>query len=202
MSKTALRRYLTAGAVLTATAIAGLVAVPAFAASFGIVKDTSTGIEFTAGAGVVNKMDVWGTKDPVLYFEDLNRNPIRLDPSAEARCDLVTRYAVRCKDTTPFTATFNLGDLNDSYLNSNGYVPTTVRGGSGNDVLNAKLAIDPVKLFGEAGNDRLIGGDGNDILNTGPAAGNVVQTADGGKGKDACTGQQTATFNCEPVIQN
>lgn len=216
MSKTALLRHLTVGAVLAISATTALAAAPAFAAEpvgVAVVKVTSittstvtsTTVEFTAGINAVNKLEVFGTMDPVLSIKDLNKNPIKIDRSAASRCsypDPLKLYAIRCKDTAPFDAIFNLGDRDDSYLNANGHVPTTVRGGIGNDILDATLAMDPVKLYGEGGNDRLIGGIGDDILNTGPAAGIGLQTANGGKGTDACTGAQTVTSNCEPVIQN
>jgi hemolysin type calcium-binding protein len=45
-------------------------------------------------------------------------------------------------------------------------VPVTMRGGSGNDLLEGGSGED--RLFGAGGNDRLIGGRGSDTLNGGP----------------------------------
>jgi hypothetical protein len=203
-----LRRYLTVGVVVAATGIAGLVALPAFATaeSVGRVRFTPGTaqvpgiIEFTAGVGLVNRMDVGGTLDPILGAKDLNPNPIELDPSARGICRLTSRFSFRCQDTKPFTAILNLGDRDDTYENTNGYVATTVRGGSGNDILDASFSNDPVKLYGEDGNDQLTGGDGRDILDAGPAT--APQLTDGGGGRDRCSGQQIRRLRCERPVLN
>jgi Ca2+-binding RTX toxin-like protein len=192
MSKTALRRFLIIGAAVAATATAGLVAVPAFAAqTAGTVKADFWGIEFTAATGATNKISAGGTKDPILFLADEN-NEITLDASAEGRCVQVTKKSVRCTDVT--TATFNLGDKNDTYTNTNGYVTTFIRAGSGNDTLDASLASDPMYLFGESGNDKLIGGAGPDTLDAGSG---IQQSTNGGKGEDTCRGNQVIRTSCE-----
>jgi hypothetical protein len=109
MSKTALRRILTAGAALAAATPLG--AAPAHAAPTpGTVKLTGTHVEFIAGAGPTNDISAAGTMDPIFGFID--KNNVRLDPSARKLCEQFTANSVRCTGIT--FATFSLGDKSDA----------------------------------------------------------------------------------------
>jgi Ca2+-binding RTX toxin-like protein len=72
-------------------------------------------------------------------------------------------------------------------------IPTTLRGGSGDDELVGGSGA--VTLRGGAGDDKLIGGNGNELLSGGP--GNDV--ADGNRGADtAVLGSGDDTFGWDP----
>ncbi|MGH6737144.1 MAG: calcium-binding protein [Methyloceanibacter sp.] len=75
------------------------------------------------------------------------------------------------------------GNVNDSIVNS-GKILGQVLLGAGNDVFNGKSGKFPVVVFGEEGNDTLIGGRGKDQLDGG-ADNDLIR---GGRGKDLLTG--------------
>jgi Ca2+-binding RTX toxin-like protein len=189
MSRTALLRVLTAATVfVTATALG---AAPAQAAPTpGTVKLSIFGLEFTAGAGATNKITAAGTLDHYFYFID-ERNDVKIDPSADDQCVQVTAKSVR--STGIRFATFTLGENPDTFY-MEGYVPVFVQGGPAGDTLTAKTARARVYLFGQDGNDKLVGGEGDDLLDAGLG---VQQSIAGGLGTDTCRGNDVTKTSCE-----
>jgi Ca2+-binding RTX toxin-like protein len=72
-------------------------------------------------------------------------------------------------------------------------IPTTLRGGSGNDELIGGSGA--VRLFGGSGGDKLLGGNGNELL----VGGSGDDVADGNRGADtALMGSGDDTFGWDP----
>lgn len=90
------------------------------------------------------------------------------------------------------TVVIDAGDGDDSVtilpIDSGFTAAIEVRGGSGNDTINASAAATAFLLNGNAGNDTVTGGAGNDIL-SGEAGDDLLQ---GGSGNDSLFGNEDA----------
>jgi Ca2+-binding RTX toxin-like protein len=100
-----------------------------------------------------------------------------VNPGSGCRSDGTA--AVTCRTSGVSSIDVNAGNGNDS-VTLDVTVPTTVRGGNGNDTVNGGNGND--RLNGQNGNDRLIGGPGTDAAN-------------GGNGRDQC--QAETEVDCE-----
>ena len=192
MSKTALRRILTIGAALAATA--ALNAAPAQAAPPAGVLRVVGGIAlFTASSGVTNVISTAGTMDHYIGIHDTS-GEITIDPSAAAKCHRSAdphNTSVNCRDIDLLS--FSLGDGNDT-LYTEGYLPVYVQAGPGDDTVRAPIADAGVSVLGQDGNDTLTGGEGSDFLDAGPG---VHQRTEGGLGTDTSRGSGVTKVSCE-----
>ncbi len=99
------------------------------------------------------------------------------------------------------TITFNAGagddnvQLDDLPLPAAGLMMFTVNGGVGDDVIDGSQIIStPLRLFGDAGNDRLTGGESNDLL-TGGAGDDTLVDNQGKDTYDGSSGIDTILVN-------
>ncbi|WP_255396196.1 calcium-binding protein [Kocuria sp. CNJ-770] len=117
-----------------------------------------------------------------------------VNPGSGCRSDGTA--AVTCRTSGVSSIDVNAGNGNDS-VTLDVTVPTTVRGGNGNDTVNGNDRFDGGagndRLNGASGNDTLNGGNGNDVLTGGAGAdtfngGNGNDTVNGGNGNDSANG--------------
>lgn len=166
-------------AVLTATA------APAWAASTGrarvYVSGTAQHVEFVAGSGRANQVEVFRSGDTVTIDD---RHRITAGKGCKAVKGDVTK--VRCTVRVVRGATVvdvRLGDRDDVFANKTAMY-AEVRGGSGRDRLYGGSGTDT--LNGDQGADKIYGGVGDDYLQGGALpGGDLLQ---GGLGDDTLLG--------------
>jgi Ca2+-binding RTX toxin-like protein len=139
-----------------------------------------------AGGSAENMMHIWLTPDGYEYVID---SVVPLEVGG-AVCQNASGNPNELVCDAPLVAGFevNAGPGDDAVsVAASVEVPTTLRGGPGDDVLQGGDAADKLvggvgddTLTGRAGNDAIFGGPGKDVLNGGP--GNDVLW--GGPGKD------------------
>jgi Ca2+-binding RTX toxin-like protein len=158
-----------AGAVLV------WIAPPAMASTVGV---TGGALVFTAGPGEANNAEVEGGGGIPFTIEDLGAP---LTPGQG--CTALGPHRVQCPSIGISSISFDTGDGADIII-VNSAVPSTLRGGCGNDVIEGGSGAD--RLIGDPtgcpqpGNDSLDGRDGNDVVFGGPGA----DTLKGGSGND------------------
>ncbi|MDX2936776.1 calcium-binding protein [Streptomyces ipomoeae] len=171
-------------------------------------------LRYKAGAGQSNRFTVSVGKEErpgyewgywIITFRD--RVDITIDPSAATarECAYPTaadHKVVQCahpvhprgEDTFIYDA--YLGDGDDSATLPATSLYSGIFGGSGDDVL---LGNDEVELYGEDGNDRIVGGGGVWGFGSRGGKGNDIMTdcsyCSGGAGNDSLTGGTTVTRN-------
>ncbi|MBM2617131.1 hypothetical protein JIG36_16380 [Actinoplanes sp. LDG1-06] len=186
------------GVVLMATAGAGAVALPAQAATTGVVSIVeSQVVKYVAGSGRANQVVITMTGN-TMTVDDVF--PIK----AGAGCRTVQGDStkVTCTPTggrpVIWSRTY-LGDGNDTYVN-NSVRGATVDGGAGNDRITSNATSDNIlggagndAIWGNGGNDRIDGGPGNDAISGGDYddilfGGSGNDRIYGGNGMDQLTG--------------
>ncbi|GIF11268.1 calcium-binding protein [Actinoplanes teichomyceticus] len=178
------------GAIVLATAGAGVVSAPAYAASTGVasVKETSrsASVRFQAGSGRANRVVITRSGRTVTIDD---RYPIR----AGTGCRAVKRDKTKVRCTTAKAPTFlsvGLGGRSDSLVNRTA-IASGVSGGTGNDVITGGSGAD--ELYGDSGSDRLHGGSGRDRIDGGTGhdrihGGTYGDHLQGGLGNDLIDG--------------
>jgi Ca2+-binding RTX toxin-like protein len=169
---------------------------PAATVSVFVMETGFRFLDYEAGAGEINQVEPSVTEDGTVTIHDSGAVIL-----AEAGCSSVDEHTAKCPRISG-AATLWLGDLGDSLFSAVDVIGD-VYGGAGADTLTT-CARCGVQLFGEGGNDRLIGkggvllgGSGDDIL-TGRSlwgeSGNDVLNGggrgdllDGGAGNDVIT---------------
>jgi Ca2+-binding RTX toxin-like protein len=173
-----------------------------------------TGAAITAGIYAGNPITLNGlTCDPVSAAKQCDTFSAPGGTVTHDPCRILNLQIV-CPDAGTFVA--NLGPGDDSLLFNGplGYYSATLHGGAGNDRLSASIATgisNATTIFGDAGDDRLVGGsgpadlhggDGNDTLLGGSGGARMLgeagsdrlfggpgnDTEDGGDGTDALGG--------------
>jgi Ca2+-binding RTX toxin-like protein len=151
------------------------IATPAMASTVGVSGDA---LVFTAGPGEANNAEVEGGGGIPFTVEDLGA---ALTPGPG--CTALGPHRVRCPSVGVGSISFDTGDGADIVI-VNSAVPSTVKGGCSNDVIEGGSSAD--RLIGDPmgcpqpGNDSLDGRDGNDVIFGGPGS----DTFKGGSGDD------------------
>ena len=169
-------RPLKAGLIVLTAGSIGVIALPADAATTGVVAVVqSTVIEYPAAAGKTNNVVVTRSGRTVTVDDTVAIK-------AGAGCKAVAGDKTKVVCTTrsnPVWVRVNLNDGNDSVVNKTD-LSMTARGDYGNDKLtggprgdnlNGGFGVDAIwglggndQLWGSDGNDALSGGDGNDLI--------------------------------------
>jgi Ca2+-binding RTX toxin-like protein len=163
-------RPLKAGLIVLTTGAIGVIALPADAATKGVVAVVqSTVVEYPAAAAKTNKVVVTRSGRTITIDDTV---AIRAGAGCTAYKGDKTR--VRCTTkANPTRVRVYLNDRNDSVVNKTD-LPMTARGDHGNDRLTGGPRGDNLDggfgtdlIWGLGGNDQLHGSDGNDGLSGG-----------------------------------
>jgi len=202
-----------------ATSLTAIAAAPAHAAGNTVASRTGNVLFVTAASGTGNDITVLRTSNGLFYdVRDL------AGTSAGAGCQSTGPRSALCSATGISEIRISAGDLGDRVtLNTSTF--SRVTGGSGNDILRSINSISQARLsgndgndqlfgtlsdslFGQNGNDLMVGGrlliggedddvmkglDGNDTMD----GGNGFDNLDGGAGFDDLCDNAEVTVNCE-----
>lgn len=142
---------------------------PAYAATGAIVNDGRLSV--LAVAGKANRITV-NTSGGYVVVDDAGDT---ITPGAG--CSVVTTHRIRCPRTTISSVSVSGGDLDDE-IATQVDLPTTLKGGSGDDTLTGGTGDD--SFDGGLGDDTFDGGAGNDTV--------VASSGDTTDGADIFTG--------------
>lgn len=135
-----------------------------------LIADSSSSTVFYAGLEPI--FDSIVATQRFFIFED-TADVITLDDEGTTGNGIMRLSSVSSSETVHFIGTggtviIDAGGGDDSVtilpLDSGFTAALEVRGGSGNDTLNASTVASGLQLTGNSGNDTIIGGDGNDTL--------------------------------------
>jgi hypothetical protein len=182
------------GSIAVSVSLAGgavlVTAGPAMASTVGVNGST---LVFTASPGEANNAEVEGGGGGLPFsIQDLGA-PLSPGPG----CTSAGTHRVTCPSAGVTSLAFDAGDGNDILINNTG-LPSTFKGGCGNDVIEGghagdTLAGDPPSGCPAAGNDSLDGRDGADLLFGGAGTDTLTGSAGGdrligGPGEDQLNG--------------
>ncbi|MEV4351924.1 calcium-binding protein [Actinoplanes sp. NPDC049596] len=176
-------------AVVGAVGVSGVawLAMPAEAATGGIVSVSGNRVTYTAAAKRTNQVIVTRSGNTIVV--DDTTTAIK----AGSGCGAVSgdKTKIRCAlKVAPGRIVVSLLDGNDSFLNKTD-VAVTVAGGTGNDRIYGGSKADSLQgndgndaIWGQGGADNLVGGNGNDAI----AGGDGDDVLDGANGNDRLLG--------------
>ena len=190
-------------AAVVALALSSLVvAGPASASANGKVE----GVRAAVKHGTLNVTGSDGGQQVALRLKAGDPQTIQVDAgdngSADFSFDRPDVQAIRVK-MGDGNDSARIDDANGAFTNT---IPTTLKGGDGNDTLEGgqtQVAAENETFMGGDGNDLVDGGKGNDTAYLG--SGNDTFRWDNGEGSDVIEGQDgtdTLLFNGAPVAEN
>ena len=179
-----------------------VVAAPASASANGKVE----GVRAAVKHGTLNVTGSDGGQQVALRLKAGDPQTIQVDAgdngSADFSFDRPDVQAIRVK-MGDGNDSARIDDANGAFTNT---IPTTLKGGDGNDTLEGgqtQVAAENETFKGGDGNDLVDGGKGNDTAYLG--SGNDTFRWDNGEGSDVIEGQDgtdTLLFNGAPVAEN
>jgi len=171
------------------------VAVQVNGAPCGAATAANTNLIRVQGGALDDKVNVSGTLAPGLTAEGDGNEEIEVTYALGSGVDAVVQTLSNIEDDVVIFASASAdmggdGDVDHVY---GGTESVALRGRGGNDILDGTLFRRQAYLYGDAGNDTLLGGDQDDKL-YGGLGDDVLQSGigddvlDGGPGNDAETG--------------
>lgn len=196
------RRFHLPAAVVALALSSLVVAAPASASANGKVE----GVRAAVKHGTLNVTGSDGGQQVALRLKAGDPQTIQVDAgdngSADFSFDRPDVQAIRVK-MGDGNDSARIDDANGAFTNT---IPTTLKGGDGNDTLEGgqtQVAAENETFKGGDGNDLVDGGKGNDTAYLG--SGNDTFRWDNGEGSDVIEGQDgidTLLFNGAPVAEN